>query len=625
MSQAPIQRRLPIGAEIMPQGGVHFRVWAPDRRRVEVILEAGPGSASAVVLRRERGGYFGGIAPGGGAGTRYRFRLDGGAERYPDPASRFQPEGPHGPSEVIDPGAFRWSDSAFRGAALPGQIIYELHVGTFTEEGTWAAAERELPALAELGITLLEVMPVADFPGRFNWGYDGVNLFAPTRLYGTVDDFRGFVDAAHRLGMGVILDVVYNHLGPDGNYLASFAKDYFSTRHGTPWGAAINFDGPRAAAVREYFLANAGYWIDELHLDGLRLDATDCIHDSSEEHILTAIGRRVREAARGRATIVVAEEGIRLADMIRAPEAFGHGLDAVWSDDFHHSARVALTGKRRGYYADHRGSPQELISAVRWGSLFQGQRCQRHHQRRGQPLRGAPPARLVFYLENHDQVSNTPSGARLSALASPGRLRALTALLLLSPATPMLFQGQEIGARSPFVFFADHRPDLAAQVFRGRAGHVASFYALTMDEVLAQLPDPASAATFALCKLPARARPKNTAAAILHRDLIALRRRDPVISAQRPVDGAVLSSEAFLLRYFDEAAGDRLLLINLGPDLDEASSSEPLLAPPSRQRWKTLWSSEDARYGGHGITTVNIDDGVFLPGASAVLLGAVPA
>ena len=287
-------RRLPVGAEVVA-AGVSFRVWAPARKSVEVVIDGG----ASHPLTPDGAGYFAGTAAGLAAGARYRYRLDGDGP-FPDPASRFQPEGPHGPSEVIDPARFRWTDSAWKGAALAGQVLYEMHVGTFTREGTWAAAAKELPELAACGITVLEVMPVADFPGRFGWGYDGVNLFAPTRLYGPPDDFRRFVDAAHAAGLGVILDVVYNHLGPDGNYLSAVRQGLLhGASYKTDWGEAINFDGADAGPVREFFVANAGYWIDEFHLDGLRLDATQHIFDDSPDHVLAAIGRRVREAAPG--------------------------------------------------------------------------------------------------------------------------------------------------------------------------------------------------------------------------------------------------------------------------------------------------------------------------------------
>ncbi|XXU44526.1 malto-oligosyltrehalose trehalohydrolase [Sorangium sp. So ce1014] len=614
-----------MGAEMLAGREVHFRVWAPARRRVEVVLEAGPGSGATVPLRPEEGGYFAAIVPAAAAGTRYRFRLDDDEKLYPDPASRSQPEGPHGPSEVIDPAAFTWSDAAFRGAPLKGQVVYEMHIGTFTREGTWASAARELPELARIGISLIELLPVAEVPGRFNWGYDGVNLFAPTRLYGSPDDFRRFVDAAHRAGIGVILDVVYNHLGPDGNYLGQFSRDYFTDRHKTDWGAAINFDGPRSEAVREYFIANAGYWIEEFHLDGLRIDATQNIYDSSKDPIVAAIARRVREAAGGKETFIVAENESQEEWLIRPAARGGYGLDAIWNDDFHHSAKVALTGRNEAYYTDHEGSPQELISAIKWGFLFQGQGYQWQKQRRGTPALDVDPARFVLFLENHDQVANTAKGERLFHIASPGKLRALSALLLLAPGTPMLFQGQEFGSSAPFLFFADHNPELAPLVRKGRVKFLEQFPSYSAPEVQAQLDPPDDLRTFERCKLDFSERERNAGIYALHEDLIALRRRDPVIRAQRPrgVDGAVLSAQAFLLRYFGDDGDDRLLLVNLGRDIHRGALPEPLFAPPLERRWETLWSSESPRYGGQGSPRVITEEGVHIPGDAAILLHPV--
>ncbi len=314
---------------------------------------------------------------------RYGFRTDTAEKLLPDPASRFQPEGPHGPSEIIDPDTFRWTDQGWRGRPREELVIYEMHVGSFTPEGSWEAAARELPELAALGITCIELMPVADFPGRFGWGYDGVDLFAPTRLYGRPDEFRRFVDRAHAHGIAVILDVVYNHFGPDGNYLRCFSQSYFSDRYKNEWGDPINFDGPDSGPVREFFLANAGYWIDEYHLDGLRLDATQQIFDASDDHIMAAIVRQVREAASGRTTFIVGENEPQHARLVRPPERGGYGLDALCNDDFHHSAMVALTGRREAYYTDYRGAPGEFVAAAKYGFLYQGQRYVWQRQRRG--------------------------------------------------------------------------------------------------------------------------------------------------------------------------------------------------------------------------------------------------
>jgi maltooligosyltrehalose trehalohydrolase len=614
------RRRLPVGAEVGPDG-VHVRVWAPERRSVEVVLEAGL-AAGPVALTREAGGYFAGWVADAGPGTRYRLRLDG-QRLVPDPASRFQPDGPHGPSQVIDPSTYAWTDAGWRGIEREGQVLYELHVGTLTPEGTWAAAARELDRLADLGVTVLELMPIADFPGRFGWGYDGVNLFAPTRLYGAPDDLRAFVDVAHRLGLGVLLDVVYNHFGPDGNYLAELSRGYVGEKK-SEWGDAPNFDGPGCEPVRELFVANACYWLDEFHLDGLRLDATQQIFDESAEHVVTAIVRRAREVAGEREVVMIAEnepQDVRcLAPLARG----GFGCDAVWSDDFHHSAAVAVTGRREAYYGDHRGTPQELLSALKWGFLFQGQRYEWQGKPRGTPALDQPPAAFVHYLQNHDQVANSARGLRLHQLTSPGRWRAITALLLLGPQTPLLFQGQEYAASTPFLFFADHQGALAASVREGRADFLAQFPSIAPPEVRATLSVPDDEATFRRCKLDPREREadEHAAALRLHRDLLRLRREDPVLRAPRPrgVDGAVLGPEAFALRFFGGEHGDRLLLVNLGPDLALAPAPEPLLAPPAGDRWSTAWSSEDPGYGGSGAWPHDDARGWVLTGHAASLL-----
>lgn len=622
------QRRFPVGVEVLPEGA-HFRVWAPQRRRVEVVLEApgdGQGSSRAFPLEFEGNGYYSGRVAEAAAGARYRYRLDGGPELYPDPVSRFQPEGPHGPSQIIDPRSFSWTDRDWRGAGLLGQVVYEMHIGTFTREGTWTAAERELPELARLGVTVLEVMPVADFPGRFGWGYDGVNLFAPTRLYGSPDDFRRFVDRAHAVGLGVILDVVYNHIGPDGNYLKDFANAYFTDRYKNEWGEALNFDGDLSGPVREFFTANAAYWIEEFHLDGLRLDATQQIFDNSPEHILTVIGRRVREAAQGKSTFLVAENEPQDTHLVRPPERGGYGLDAMWNDDLHHSMSVALTGRNEAYYSDFLGSPQELVSAVKWGFLYQGQYSRWQKKRRGTPGLDMAPAQLVTFMENHDQVANSGRGLRMHQLTSPGRLRAMTALLLLAPGTPMLFQGQEFATSSPFLFFADHNPELARLVFQGRNKFLAQFPSLAQPEMQALLANPSDPRTFERCKLDLAERERHAGIYALHHDLLKLRREDPAFHAQRHrgVDGAVLGPQAFVLRYFVEENADRLLLVNLGHDLHLNPAPEPLLAPPAGQRWKSLWSSENPRYGGCGTGPLEGEDGWHIPGEAAVALVPEP-
>ena len=616
------RHRVPVGAVGLPRGGVRFRVWAPRRGRVEVLLSSG----SLHPLEPEDGGFFSGTVEEAGTGTRYRYRLDGG-DAYPDPASRFQPEGPHGPSEVVDPSRYRWRDSAWKGATLENQVIYEMHIGTFTPEGTWTAAARELPELASAGITLLEVMPVAEFAGEFGWGYDGVNLYAPTRLYGIPDDFRRFVDDAHAAGLGVILDVVYNHFGPDGNYLKEFSETYFTDRYACEWGEAINFDGEGSGPVRDLIIANAGYWIDEYHLDGLRIDATQSIHDASGNHVLAAVARSARAAARGRPIVIVGENESQESRLVRAPAEGGLGIDALWNDDFHHSAVVALTGRNEAYYTDYLGRPQELLSALKWGFLYQGQRYRWQGKRRGTPALDLPPRAFVLFLENHDQVANSGNGVRLHLRASPGRYRALTALLLLAPGTPMLFQGQEFASTRPFLYFAHHEPELARLVEKGRRDFLSQFPTLASSEMAKRLLPPHERATFEGCKLDLSERERNLGAYALHKDLLRLRREDPAFAVQRPrgLDGAVLGEAAMVIRFFHEPGGDRLLLVNLGRDLELAPAPEPLLAPPEESRWRVVWASEDPRYGGTGVVEPESDEtGWRIPGEAALVLAPAP-
>ncbi len=595
-------------------------MWAPGHGTVEIRVEA---RGDWQMLEREEDGYFSGSLDGASAGDRYWLRVDGGPER-PDPVSRWQPDGPHGPSAIVDPTAFPWTDQRWGGVRPVGQIIYEMHVGTFTPDGTWRAAAERLDVLANLGITVVEMMPVHDFAGTFGWGYDGVNLYAPTRLYGTPDDLRAFVDRAHAAGIGVVLDVVYNHLGPNGNYLAEFSADYFTDRYRNDWGPAINFEGPPGA--RAFFVENGAYWIDEFHFDGLRLDATQDIHDASPEHAIRSIGERARAAAPRRAIYLVGENEPQDTRLVRPAAEGGFGLDALWNDDFHHTAVVSLTGRREAYYSDYTGSPQELVSCAKYGFLYQGQWYSWQTQPRGTPALDLRGDAFVWCLENHDQVANSAFGRRLHQQSSPGRYRAMTALLLLGPGTPMLFQGQEFASSAPFLYFADHDGDLSTLVSEGRREFLRQFATIGDPEVREALPSPVDPATFARCKLAPSEREAQEAAVALHRDLIALRRADRVIHDPgcRRVDGAAVSPEAFLIRYLGGAEGDRLLLVNLGRDLDLLPAPEPLLAPPRDARWRVLWSSESVAYGGQGAPPLHSDAQWHIPGEAAVLLTSLP-
>jgi len=626
-------RRFPIGAERVPGKGVHFRVWAPEKKAVKLVVhsqveEIGPPqSPKEIELQSEGNGYFSIMLPETCVGSLYRYLLDDDPQPCPDPASRFQPQGPHGPSQVVDALTFDWTDAAWPGVAAHGQVIYEMHIGTFTHDGNWLAAAKELPELAALGVTVLEIMPVADFPGRYGWGYDGVNWFAPTRLYGTPDEFRYFVNQAHAVGLGVILDVVFNHLGPDGNYLSKFSSDYFSTRYRCDWGDPLNFDGPNSDPVREYVLANSAYWIKEFHLDGLRLDATQQIYDSSAENIIAAIVQAVRSAGTPRKTFIVGENEPQDAKLFWLPEHGGFGLDALWNDDFHHTAMVAMTGRADAYYSDYRGVAQEFISTLKRGFLYQGQWYSWQNNTRGTPGLDMPPAKFVNFIQNHDQLANSGSGKRVHVLTSPNRYRALTTLFLLAPQTPMLFQGQEFAASSPFFYFADHKSEIAHLVARGRAESLAQFRALATPEMQARLPDPGDPQTFTYSKLDLNERNLHKEAYALHCDLLRLRRNDPVFKSSQQshrIDGAVLSPDAWVIRFFGENSGDdRLLLVNLSRDLHLVPAPEPLLAPPKDCVWDAMWFSDDPRYGGMGMPPWPVKGNWYLQGESAVVLNPV--
>ena len=618
MRTTDVVRRLTVGAELQPGGGAHVRVWAPACQRVELVIPGRQGGPDRVLaMDKERDAHFSVFDDQARPGGRYWFRLEGERMR-PDPASRHQPEGPHKASAYVNPSTFRWSDDNRKGLQPVGLVVYEMHIGTFTPAGTWAAAAAELDELARIGINVIEMMPIAEFPGRFGWGYDGVNLYAPAHIYGSPDDLRAFVDRAHALGLGVILDVVYNHMGPDGNYLSEFSPEYFTDKYTNDWGRAINFEGPEPA--RQHFVQNGQYWIDEFHFDGLRLDATQDIKDASTRHVIAEIIAGARKAA-GRVPIfVVAENEPQDTGIVRPPDEGGYGADGLWNDDAHHTAIVALTGRREAYYTDYLGSPQELISCMRFGYLYQGQRYTWQKMNRGTPALDLLPHAFVTYLENHDQVANSAFGQRLHQVSSPSQYRALTAWMLLGPATPMLFQGQEYCSSKPFVYFADHEQQLADAVSEGRVEFLAQFPSLTDPLVVKALPSPSGERTFQASKLDFRERERHRAAYALHRDLLALRRDDAVLAragTYRP-EGAVLGPRTFLLRYIDRERGDRLLVVNLDVDLDFAPVREPLLAPPRGATWRMAWSSESPEYGGHGTPPLDVDQKWTMPANSAM-------
>src|ERR1700730_405970 len=630
MTTPKSSRRYPIGAELIGTNQTHFRVWAPKAHDIDLVLEESAKKDAKRTfhpLQAEESGYFSGSA-NVGADALYRFRVNKAEHFHPDPASRFQPYGPHGSSCVVDPKQFEWTDAQWPGVKMKGQVIYEMHVGTFTKEGTWRAASEQLSELARIGITVIEMMPIADFPGNFGWGYDGVNLFAPTLLYGAPDDLRNFITKAHSLGLGVILDVVYNHFGPDGNYLAVYSDDYLTREIENDWGDSINFDGPNSGPVREFFITNGRYWIDEFHFDGFRFDATQSIFDKSDEHVIGAIGRAARKTAGKRSIILIAENERQETKLIKSRSEGGDDLDGLLNDDFHRSAVVALTGRNEAYYTDYLGSPQEFISAAKYGYLFQGQPYSWQDAPRGTPTFKASPEAFVAFIENHDQVANTAAGERLRFQTSPGRYRAMTALLLLGPWTPMLFQGQEFGASTPFIFFTDVGDGPMREAIRkGRFEFLAQFPSLAAEETQKALPVPSDPTVFVRSKLKFCERQKNNECYYLHVDLLRLRHEDSRFREQKlgGVDGAVLGPASFVLRYFSEGnTDDRLLVVNLGKQRALIPAPEPLLAPPLGFEWETLWSSESARYGGSGTATVATQDKWTIPAEATVALRLVP-
>ncbi len=583
-----------IGARVC-DGGVSFRVWAPDRHRVEVVLYAGDRPAAVHPLDRAADGYWSGLVSGTGAGTRYMFRLDGVWDR-PDPASRSQPAGVHGPSQVVD-AAFPWTDAGWRGVPREALIIYELHVGTATAAGTFEALIERLAGLVELGITAIELMPIADFPGERNWGYDGVNLYAPARAYGGALGLKRLVDAAHAAGLAVLLDVVYNHFGPRGNYLPDFAAGYFTDRRRTPWGNALNFDGEGSRAVRAYFVENALTWAHEYHLDGLRLDATQEIADSSPEHVLRELARRVHETLPPeRCFTIFAEDARNAARLIRPPAEGGFGLDGVWADDFCHEVRVTLTGEREGYLYAFAGGSLELAAVLRNGWLYQGQPDILTGKPRGTPVRDLPPASLVYCIQNHDQVGNRAFGERLNHIVSPAAYRAASALLLLAPCTPLLFMGQEWAATTPFLFFTDHDAEFGPLVTAGRRKEWADFAAFQG----AETPDPQTPETFARSKLrwEEQAAPAHAPIRRLYRDLIALRRQEPACRVRDRVESEIhIAGEQAVTLLLTGSAGSAaplLIIANLGG----AASCELSLVGGGASAWTLILDTEDGIYGG---------------------------
>jgi maltooligosyltrehalose trehalohydrolase len=573
-----------LGASLKTEG-TEFRVWAPHCRSVEVLLEG----RAPVPLQRATDGLFATVVQDAKVGSRYRYRLDGERDR-PDPVSRYQPEGVHGPSVVVDPGDFPWTDGGFRGHDLQTLVIYELHVGTFTEEGMFEAVIPHLAALLDLGVTAVELMPVTEFPGARNWGYDGVHPFAPQSTYGGPRGLRRLVDACHAIGLSVILDVVYNHLGPEGNYLAEFGP-YFTDRHPTPWGPCINVDGPDSAGVRRHLVENARYWVREFHVDGLRLDAIHAITDTSPLHILTELATAAREEAMtfGRPLHVIAESHDNDRRIVLPAAGGGLGLDAVWSDDFHHAVHTRLTGEQVGYYADY-PSGHGLERAIAEGFAYQGESAVYWKRNRGTPSADLPGERFVISLQNHDQVGNRAGSQRLSALVPPEAVKAAVAILCATPAIPLLFMGEEYGELAPFPFFASFLdPGLREAVSRGRQAELERLGWPGL------VHDPSDPATFASARLNRTlvTKPRHRELREYYRAWLSLRRTHPALGTRHKQATRAEMADGVLLLTRRAPTGERVVLA--------ANLTGDRRPPPRLLAGSTvLLDSAEARFGGTG-------------------------
>ncbi len=581
----------PVGACVCDEG-VTYRVWAPDHRAIAVHIRHADGDSRRIDLDAQGDGSFTGLDRAGRAGDLYQFEVDG--KRLPDPASRYQPQGVDGPSQVVDPGAYTWLTRGWRRPPYGGQVIYELHVGAFTPEGTFAAAVDRLDDLVELGVNTIELMPLADFAGERNWGYDGVLLFAPARCYGTPDDLRGLVDAAHVRGLSVILDVVYNHIGPCGNVLPEYAQRYFHEERASVWGPGFDYDEP---AVRRFFLQNACQWLDEYRFDGLRIDAVHAIQDDAPRHLVAEIAAAVH----ARNAWVIAEDERNDVNLITPARQGGWGLDGLWSDDLHHTLRVAVTGQREAHFKSFTGAIDEWVKTFAQGWFFDGQHFPHWGRPRGAPAGHVPPERFVVCISNHDQVGNRPLGDRLHEVVSPEVYRALSVLLCFSPYTPMLFMGQEWATRSPFPFFTDLPGDIGANMARSRLDEFAHYKAHYSKDVLERMPDPQRIETFESAKLNWEERDRELHRRVwkLYRDCLQLRSRKKVFQAPARDSWSVRQVGANVVGIrWDDPTGDWLLLAGVAPKAEALTLDDPFIRHVHGRRWRIVLASNEPCFGG---------------------------
>ncbi len=608
---APHAWTLDLGANVVPSG-VTFRVWAPAAERVELELVE---PATLLPMERHTDGTWATDVPDVGPGARYKLRLNGGAA-YPDPYSRGQPEGVHGASEVVSP-SFAWHDDGWAGIGIRGLVIYQVHVGTASPEGTFDGLVKQLARIKSLGVGAIQVLPVAEFPGTRNWGYDGVDLFAPSRCYGGPGGLKRLVDAAHQVGLGVILDVVYNHFGPDGNYLRQYSPNYFTDRYQTPWGEAVNYDGEQSAWARKLVVDNARYWIHEFHADGLRLDATHAIFDRSARHILAELTDSVRASiSEERSVVLIAESSENDVRYLLPTSEGGLGFDAVYADDFHHSLRRYLAGDHEGYYGNYQGTLAEVARIIEQGWLYEGQPSPDTGRPRGTLARQRPAWQFQYMLQNHDQVGNRPTGERLHHQVDLARYRVASALLLTLPYTPLLFMGQEFAASSPFQYFTDHNPELGRLVTEGRREEFRGWEAFR--DGADRVPDPQAESTFLRSKLDLEeaARAPGVQLVALYRALLALRHTDAVLVRQ---DGAQMDARAVapdvLKVHRWNGKRHRLLLANFGPRAE-------VPFPDIESGWRVLLSTDDLSFGGAGRSVTFERGAAVIPERTAVFLAS---